>query len=572
MNTLLVRSALALACATLCPRSARAQEADEALLGELRRLVSEAQEPDAPGGILGLLRRGEPFFVQPFGLAELETKRAVTRDTAFYLASVAKNFAAACVLDAAAAGKLDLDAPIKKYVTSLPARLDGVTLRHLLHHRSGIDDVYDMVIGLDLGRAPLASNTAAVELCARAMELDFAPGARCSYSNTGYVLLAEALRGATGQTLPAYARARLFRPLAMTHSGYTGEPELADVPRAKGYDRTEHGWLPTEILSGFVGPGGLWASFDDLARWERAAFEGGWGSQKVRDELVTPPRLGPEQAPHPVFGAYAGGAMVGRENGLSVVRLAGGAFGYSAEILRYPDQELSVIVLGNDDLGLDDLAERASALALREELRAVPAAATAEDESRGVDPKTLDLARFGRFWREDDSGVVWVLTLKPERMLLASLSDWKVELVPLDSARFAGRHVRAPVELAFEPAEGPATRMLVRAGGALVASCKPHPFPPKAAPSLADYAGEYVFKPLDSTLTLRAEGSGLRLVAAHAPSPGRPFELPPFQFLGDELFVCDAGAQLQFRRDDAGKVMSVRLDVNRARGLVLERR
>lgn len=576
MNAHLARAALALACAALGSSSARAQEDDEALLGELRELVSEAQEPDAPGGILGLLRRGEPFFVQPFGLAELETKRAVTRDTAFYLASVAKNFTAACVLDAAASGSLELDAPIKKYVTALPARFDGVTLRHLLHHRSGIDDVYDMVIGLDLGRAPLASNAAAVELCARAMELDFVPGARCSYSNTGYILLAEALRGATGQTLPAYARARLFTPLKMTHAGYTGEAALAGVPRALSYDRTERGWRPAEILSGFVGPGGLWASFDDLARWERAAFEGGWGRETVRDELVTPPRLGPGEAPHPAFGAYAGGAMVGRENGLGVVRLAGGAFGYSAEILRYPEQELSVIVLANDDLGLDDLAERAAALALREELRAVPASATAaadnDVEPRGIDPKSLDLARFGRFWREDDSGVVWVLTLKPERMLLASLGDWKVELVPLDAARFAGRRVRAPVELAFEPAEGPATRMLVRAGGALVASCTPQPFPPRAAPALADYAGEYVFPPLGSTLTLRAEGSNLRLVAAHAPSPGPPFELPPFQFLGDDLFVSDAGAQLQFRRDAAGKVTSVRLDVNRARGLVLERR
>ena len=583
-----VRLACLLACSLAVARRTGAQDTatqdaaahdtatndtDEALKKELRALVDASVEPDGPGGILGLLRRGEPFFVQPFGLADLDEKRAVTSATAFYLASVAKNFTAACVLDAAEAGKLELDAPVRKYVTSLPERLGGVTLRQLLHHRSGIDDVYDLVIGLDLGGAPLASNAAAVELCARAAEPDFAPGARFCYSNTGYVLLAEALRSATGSALPAYARAKLFEPLGMTHARYVGEPELAAIPRAKSYDRTDDGWRVEEILTGLVGPGGLWASFDDLARWERGAFEGGWSSAKVRERLLAPPVLAPEQSLHPVFGPYAGGALIGEDHGLPLVRLAGGAFGYGAEILRYPEQELSVVCLYNDDLGIDDLAEKAAAIALREELRDAPARdQKGADEPRGVDPATLDLARFGRFWREEDSGVLWVLTLKPEHMTVVSLGDWKAELVPLGPERLAGRHVRTPIELAFEPPKGPATRMLVRAKGVLVATCRPQPFPPKTAPVLDDYAGEYAFAPLGTKLVLRAEAGGLRIVAEHALRPGPPYELPPFHFLGDDLFVCDAGAQMQFTRDAAGKVAGLRLDLNRARGLVLQRR
>lgn len=543
------------------------QDGDEALQAELNALVEEVEEPEAPGAILGLLRRGEPFFVRPFGLADLEEGRPVTSDTAFYLASVAKNFTAACVLDAAEAGKLQLDAPIRKVLTSLPARLDGVTLRHLLHHRSGIDDVYDLVIGLDLGRAPLASNTAVVELCARAMELDFAPGTRCSYSNTGYVLLAEGLRSATGKSLPAYARDALFEPLGMKHAAYTGEPELARIPRALPYARHEDGWRPSEIVSGLVGPGGLWASFEDLARWEHCAFEGGWSSQRVRDQLVTPPELGPDQALHPAFGPYAGGALVGSDRGLRTVRLAGGAFGYRAEILRYPDQELSVIALWNDGLGLEDLAERAAAIALREELRA----AAPEAAPAGVDPTTLDLARLGRFWREEDTGILWSLTLRPDRMVAASLGDWKFELVPLDPSRFRSRNTRSPVELVFEPSEGPAKRLLVRAGEVLVATCRPHPFPPESPPVLDDFTGEYEFVPLGSRLTLEAESGGLRIVAARPLLPGPPFELPPFHFLGADFFASDIGAQLQFERDADGKVSALRLDLNRARGLMLRR-
>ena len=99
----------------------------------------------------------------------------------------------------------------------------------------------------------------------------------------------------------------------------------------------------------------------------------------------------------------------------------------------------------------------------------------------------------------------------------------------------------------------------------------PISFPPPSAPQLDDYVGEYRFEPLGTKLVLRADANALSIVAAHALLPGPPYELPPFQFLGDDLFVCDAGAQLQFRRDASGKVMGVRLDVNRARGLELSR-
>ncbi len=568
MNAALARSASALLCAVVTTSPADAQDGEEALVVELRVLVASATQPGAPGGILGLLRRGEPFFVQPFGLADLAEQRSVASDTAFYLASVAKNVTAACVLDAAEAGKLDLDAPVRQFVSSLPERLGSVTPRHLLHHRSGLDDVYDLVIGLDLGRGPLASNAVAVELCARAVELDFTPGARFCYSNTNYVLLAEALRCSTGSTLPSYAREKIFEPLGMTHARDREEPELARLPRARSYAREGNGWHPLEIMTGLVGPGGLWASFDDLSRWERAAFDGGYSTTSVRDRLVTPPELGPEQSLHPSFGPYGGGAMVGVDHGLPLVRLAGSAFGYGAEILRYPDQELSVIALWNADLDLDDLAEHAAAIALREELRTAPSV----PEPRSVDPKSIDLARLGRFWREEDSGVLWVLSLRPERMVVASLSDWKLELLPLGPNRLVGRSARTPVELAFEPIEGPAERMLVHAGSALVATCRPHPFPPDSAPVLADYAGDYQSVTLGSKLTLRAEPSGLRIVAERPLQPGPPFELPVFQFLGDDFFACDAGAQLQFRRGASGNITGLRLDTNRALGLVLQRR
>ncbi|MSR61598.1 MAG: class A beta-lactamase-related serine hydrolase [Planctomycetes bacterium] len=552
---------------------ARGQDAveplDEASAGELRAALAQATQPAAPGGILAVLRRGEPCFVQPFGLAELERHEPITRTTIFYLASVAKQFTAACVLHAAAAGKLALDEPITKRVSGLPASYGAVRIVNLVEHRGGVPDIYDLAIGLDLGRAALASNASALALLRKLPQLDFTPGTRFRYSNSGYVLLAEALGVATQSSLAAYARANLFAPLGMKSAHFNGDAELAKLPRARSYHRAGDAWEALEITTGLIGPGGMWASLDDLARWERAAFEGGFGDAALRARLVQPPVLGPLAWLHPTLGAYGAGVMLNTDRGLPVVRSAGEAFGFQAEILRYPEQELSIVVFANADLELDNLAEDTAGVVLREEFRAAREA-SARDASSSARATPADLARFGRFWREEDSGVLWVLSLKPERMLVTSLGDWKFELAYAGPARLVSRDTRAPAEFVFEPASGPATRMLVRSGGVEVARCRPHPFPPAQRAELDELAGEYTLTALGVTIRLQAVQGGLQLAQPHALGPN--YVLPPFQALGEDFFACDAGACLQFHRDAAGELTGLRMDVNRASALELVRR
>lgn len=267
-----------------------------------------------------------------------------------------------------------------------------------------------------------------------------------------------------------------------------------------------------------------------------------------------------------MLGVYGAGLMLGTERGLSVVRSAGEAFGFSAEILRYPEQELSIVVLTNADLDLDGLAEEAAGVMLREEMRA------ARVPEAPVPGAPGDLARFGRFWREDGSGVLWVLSLRPERMSVASLGDWRFELAPAGPARLVSKGTRAPAELLFEPAVGPATRMIVRSGGIEVARCRPHPFKPAERAQLDQCAGEFVLPELERVLTIQAFAGGLRLVQEHPLQSGPPSVLPPFNALGEDFFACDAGAEMQFLRDASGEVTGLRLDLNRATGLVLVRR
>lgn len=548
-----------LACALLAQSAWTTQEST--LDAEIAALASSLGEPHAPGGIVGVLRDGKPIAVHAFGLADVAAERPIDATTPFYIASTAKQFTAACVAHAAAAGKLSLDDSITKHVAGLPEAYRAVTLRHLMHHRSGVMDIYELVIALDLGRDAIASNTATIDVLRRIPALDFAPGERFLYSNSGYVLLAEALRSATGKTLGAYASAHFFEPLRMTRARIGGEPRAED---ARSY-RGDAGALESiEIVSGLVGPGGMWASFDDLAHWDEAWNGKRVPETKVRDSLLSPPPLAAGRAPHPVFGPYAGGVMVGTWRGVRTIRHAGGAFGFSAEYMRFPDSGISVIAMSNRaQVDARRLAESAAAIALKDTL--------AKEPSALPDSESIDRARFGRMWRDERSGMLWAVTLRPDRQQVASLGDVKLDVAIDSPTRLVATRNAVPVTIDFEPAEGTAQRMTVRVDGVLVAACRPITLPPRELPPAADYEGEYRSESLPNGLRIRAEGTSLVIVQTHAILPAPPFLIPPFQPLGNDLFACDL-AQLQFTRDEHGSVSGVQLDTNRVRGLVFTRR
>jgi hypothetical protein len=252
--------------------------------------------------------------------------------------------------------------------------------------------------------------------------------------------------------------------------------------------------------------------------------------------------------------------MASTELGLACVRSAGEAFGFQAEILRFPDYGLAVIVLANADRGTSGLCEEVAGILLQDEVRAARSSSAAA-------PAELDASRIGRFWREESTGLPWVLDLRPGAARALALGDWRIELEPMSGGALAGKNTRVPVALRFEPATGPAERMRVTCAAREVALCTPlHPAPQD---DLDELAGAYESSALGVRLEFQTVEGGLQLVQRRPLAP--IYLLPPFRALGADYFLCDAGAALQFRRDAEGRVTGAQLDVNRARGLELVR-
>ncbi len=503
-------------------------------------LIAHWNRDDSPGGVLAVLEFGEPICVESFGMANLETKRPNDPTTLFYLASLAKPITGFCAVHASQNSSLDLDASVRELFPELSEVYQSATLRHALHHLSGLPDVYDAAIATDQPLATIASNQAAVEFLSRLETPCFPAGERFLYSNSGYVLLAEAIQRSTGVKFSEYARTHLFESFGMEQARYLGGNQ-DDV--ACSYQRRGDRWSEQQVATGMHGPGGLVASLDDLIAFEQGLLD-------LEEERKRALFDRPAKARHPRLGAYSAGWLHQRHRGLRVERHFGGGFGFSTDLLRFPDHELTVIVLANaSDLSATHLSESIADIVLEKDVSA----------SEPRQPPTVSLIpeqaqRFGRFWRDLARGVVWVLLPRKDHIEVRSLGDLEISLVPVSPQRLEAWDTAQPFALELESGE-----LVVWHDEQEWARLEQIPAPSRET-SLSDFVGRYENLRIGARIRLTITSDGRLKLEQREPI----LPLPPFQPVGRDVFVCDRGAQISFHRDRKGDVHGLTMHANRA--------
>lgn len=211
---------------------------------------------------------------------------AIDRHSPFYIASLAKPITASAILRLAAEGEISLDDPVRRFVSELPATYDSVTLRHLLRHESGTPDHFDH---LPPERIDGLSNDQVLAFL-RERPLEHEPGSTWSYSNSGYVLLAEVVERVTDQAFEAWIEAHVFEPFGMRDASI-GKPPVSAV---RGFERDENDeWQPTPVAPRTVGPGGIYASLSDLEAWFLALRRGDAIPAEYLVQAIAPTLTGP---------------------------------------------------------------------------------------------------------------------------------------------------------------------------------------------------------------------------------------------------------------------------------------
>lgn len=305
---------------------------------DLDRLMRD-YDGAVPGAAVLVLRDGQTLVRKGYGMADLETGTAVTPQTGFRLASISKQFTAASILLLAQDSRLALEDPVAKWLPSLPPATRGVTLHHLLTHSSGLVDYEDLM-------APDATaqvrDADVLRLLERENRLYFAPGSDYRYSNSGYALLALVVGKASGLDFPGFLRQRIFAPLGMS-GAVAFEDGVSTVPhRAYGHSLEAGEWRRTDqsSTSAVLGDGGIYASIDDLAKWDAALYDDRLLSDASRSAAFSVQT--PVHDETDVDGYGYGWRVHG-----DALWHSGETIGFRNVIVRWPKQRLTVVVLSN---------------------------------------------------------------------------------------------------------------------------------------------------------------------------------------------------------------------------------
>lgn len=318
----------ALAASASCPADYVAQA---------RALVAEQVKEGLFSGSVLIAKDGVPVLREGFGLANREWDIPNAPDTKFRLGSITKQFTAVAIMQLVEAGKLSVDDPISKYYADAPATWSKITIKHLLTHTSGIPS-YTGIPGFFDKSAQLPMTPEAIIKLTQDKPLEFEPGSKFAYDNSGYILLGYVIEKVSGQTYADYVAQKILQPLGLKDTGYDVSARIL-AKRASGYQPAKDGgWRNADYLDMTIpyAAGSLYSTVDDLLAWDRAMSEGKLLTEASRKAMWTD------------YGHnYGFGWAVNPQSGHARISHGGGIHGFSTSLNRYPDDGLVTIVLSN---------------------------------------------------------------------------------------------------------------------------------------------------------------------------------------------------------------------------------
>ena len=306
-------------------------------------LEKEVTSDHAPGMIVGVIKDGELIYHGHRGLMNLSYELPFNDSTCFGVASVTKQFTAACIGILANGALLSVDDDIRKYVPELPFYEDTIRIRHLLNHTSGIrnHNVLLDLSGFDYEHQGY-TNASIEQLMFRQKGVNNRPGEKMLYANTNYVLLALVVKRVSGMPIHQFAEKELFQPLGMNHTFYRHDLGRIVKNQACTYYQEKDGFKQKKSLTLCVGAGGLGTTVDDLAKWSQLFLDQKHDFAFLADFLTVLDTL-----PDGSTMKHARGIFVSDYKGIQTLNHSGRDIGMRAQLICVPKLGISIIVYAN---------------------------------------------------------------------------------------------------------------------------------------------------------------------------------------------------------------------------------
>ncbi len=432
-----------------------AQRTDE--LAAVDSIIQPFNKPDAPGLSIGIVENGKMIYFKGVGFANIETNTKNSSNSIFGIASIAKQFTAACIWNLINEKKISLDDDIRKYIPEFPSYGNKILVRHMLNHTSGIRNYHAIMelAGFDYDKQ-FHDNQTILELACKQKGLNNAPGEKVIYGNTGYTLLAIIIERITGQNLNEYAKKNIFLPLGMNNTFYRTDSASIIPNRALGYVLNDMGkYEPQSSNQITYGAGSVSSSVEDLAIWSTILNGKNAKYIDLTNFLTTVEKL-----PSGETAKYARGVMVDDYKKKKTVHHSGYGLGGQSQIISMPELNISVIILTNlESIDPTPISYKILDLFLPPQNNDLPIAA------KRFEPKRNNFKKFVGQYKEQSSDMKMEITLENDTLkALGGQGEKPIPLTSIEKRKFV-RLNNSNVLYDFSPNKTANSDLIVYFGG-----------------------------------------------------------------------------------------------------------
>lgn len=345
---------------TACTQTPINSELPAVVQQRIDELFKDVDHLDSPGYAIGISKNGKTLYQNGYGAANLDYNLPITPSSAFSIASVSKQFTAACAALLILDNKITLDTPVDEFIPELKKYPETIRVKHLIYNTSGITDYYRLP--RPSGKSWITFNYFDVDECiAIALAQDtllFKPGERWDYCNVNFMLLTKIVEQVSGQAFSDFARQRLFLPLGMTNTLINDDVTAVIKKRVTPYNLRNEDYVKSYAAAGIkiksegdylqhprnaphYGGSGVVTTIEDLLKWSENMYTKAFGGQAFYDLIHTTIKFAHDRD-NQAFGLYFGDF-----NGRKIVAWDGGDWGISSQLMRFPDQGIAIICLSN---------------------------------------------------------------------------------------------------------------------------------------------------------------------------------------------------------------------------------
>jgi CubicO group peptidase (beta-lactamase class C family) len=306
-------------------------------------IFSEWNKIDVPGCALGIIKDNKLIYAKGYGFANMEYNIPNSASSVFRIGSTSKQFTAACIVLLAEKEKLSLNDNLKSLFPDFPEYSEKITIRHLLNHTSGIRDYLQISYLKGMGDDDFYTDDNVMQWLINQTDLNFTPGEEYLYSNSGYWLLGQIVKKVAGMNMAEFAKKEIFEPLEMDNTHFHNDHTQIVKNRASGYvpDGNDNYKISMTTLD-MIGDGGIFTTINDIKKWDDAYYESSVLSKEFWSVMTQQGILNSGEVID-----YASGLMISKYKGLKTVRHGGAFVGFRAELLRFPEQKLSIAIFAN---------------------------------------------------------------------------------------------------------------------------------------------------------------------------------------------------------------------------------